>query len=67
MGRSPCIREALAQVIEYLFRDQDTRKKRIVVIGRYPPTPSDQNFIEFVRSLLNIEFSYEHESIKDIE
>lgn len=60
-----CIREALGQVIEYVFRDQDTRKKRIVVVGQYPPNPSDQNFIEFVRSLLNIEFSYEYESIKD--
>jgi hypothetical protein len=55
-----CIEEALGQIIGYIFNETEPRKKRIVVVGQYPPTESDQNFIEYVKSLLNLEFSYEH-------
>ena len=57
---SDCIEEALGQVLGYVFKDKDTRKKRIVVVGQYPPNESDKKFIEYIKSLLNIEFGYEH-------
>jgi hypothetical protein len=55
-----CVKEALGQVLAYVFKDEDPRKKRIVVVGQYPANKSDQNFIDYIRSLLSIEFSYEH-------
>jgi hypothetical protein len=57
---SDCIEEALGQILGYLFTDKDTRKKRIVVVGQYPPNESDQDFIVYLKSLLKIDFSYEH-------
>jgi hypothetical protein len=60
---SDCIKQALGQVLGYVFDDTDTRKKRIVVVGRYPPNESDKKFIEYIKSLLNIAFDYEHVDI----
>jgi hypothetical protein len=54
-----CIREALGQLLHYSFCDNDSRKKKLVVVGQYPPTLEDLKFIEYVKSLLNIEFEYE--------
>lgn len=56
---SDCIEQALGQVLGYIFNDRDTRKKRIVVVGPYPPNESDKNFIAYIKSLLNIEFDYQ--------
>jgi hypothetical protein len=56
---SDCIEEALGQVLGYVFRDLDERKKRIVVVGQFPPNADDERFIAFVQSNINIEFSYE--------
>jgi hypothetical protein len=55
-----CIRQALGQVLDYVFKNKDTRKKRIVVVGPYPPNASDRKFIDFIKAMLNIEFSYEN-------
>jgi len=60
-----CITEALGQILGYVFTDKDTRKKRIVVVGQYPPNESDQNFIKYLQSQLRIEFGYEHIDILD--
>lgn len=57
---SDCIEEALGQVLGYVFRDTDTRTKRIVVVGPYPPNPDDERFIEFIRTSVKLDFSYEH-------
>ncbi len=57
---SDCIEEALGQVLGYVFNDKDNRGKRTVVVGQYPPNESDKKFIEYIKSLLNIEFDYEH-------
>jgi len=57
---SACIREALGQVLNYVFTDSDPRKKRIVVVGQYPPNESDKKFISYVQYHLKIEFNYEH-------
>lgn len=56
---SDCIEEALGQVLGYVFNDEDNRKKRIVVVGQYPPNEGDKKFIEYIKSLLNIKFDYE--------
>jgi hypothetical protein len=58
-----CIREALGQLLHYSFSDIDLREKKLVVIGQYPPTPKDLKFIEYLKSLLNIEFEYESVSL----
>ncbi len=55
-----CIREALGQLLHYSFSDSDSRKKKLVVVGQYPPTFEDLRFIEYVKSLLNIDFEYEN-------
>lgn len=60
---SLCIKEALGQVLGYVFKDTDTRKKRIVVAGHYPPNEDDKKFIEYIKSLLSIEFDYENVEI----
>jgi hypothetical protein len=60
---SDCIEEALGQILGYVFNDEDSRKKRIVVVGQYPPNTDDQRFIEYVKSTVKIEFGYEHMAI----
>lgn len=60
---SDCIEEALGQILGYVFNDEDPRRKRIVVVGQYPPNTDDQRFIEYVKSMVRIKFSYEHMAI----
>jgi hypothetical protein len=60
---SDCIKEALGQILAYVFKETDIRKKRIVVVGQYPPNENEHGFIEYIKSLLKIEFSYEHVDI----
>jgi len=60
---SDCIEQALGQILGYVFYDKDIRKKRIVIVGQYPPNEDDERFIEYIKSLLNIEFAYEHINI----
>ncbi len=56
---SECVRQALGQLIGYLFNDTDARPKRVVIVGQYPPNESERRFIEFVSSILNVQFCYE--------
>lgn len=60
-----CIREALGQVLFYAFRNtkDDDRKRRIVVVGQYPPNESEQKYIDYIKALLGIEFDYENVAI----
>jgi hypothetical protein len=60
-----CIREALGQVLAYTFSNAkgDGRKRKIVVVGQYPPNESEQKFIDYIKSLLGIEFDYENVAI----
>ncbi|HMS43529.1 MAG TPA: hypothetical protein PKE69_25085 [Pyrinomonadaceae bacterium] len=57
---SECIRQAIGQLLRYYFVDKDSRKKKLVVVGQYPPNQSDKEFIEFIKSNLNIDFDYEN-------
>lgn len=56
-----CIREALGQVLAYVFSNMkdDGRERKIVVVGPSPPNESEQKFVDYVKSLLDIEFDYE--------
>ncbi len=60
---SDCVKQALGQVLLYVHHDSDSRKKKIVVVGQYPPNQDDRGFIEYIQKLLQIEFTYEHVSI----
>jgi hypothetical protein len=55
-----CVKEALGQLLHYSFCDNEPKEKKLVVVGQYPPTMEDLKFIEYVKSLLNIEFRYEN-------
>jgi len=54
-----CIKEALGQILAYVFKEKDPRKKKVIVVGPYPPNESEQGFIQYIKSLLKIEFNYE--------
>lgn len=56
---SDCIREALGQIISYVQRDDNKRKKVLVVAGQYPPNQDEQEYINFIKKNLKIEFHYE--------
>jgi hypothetical protein len=60
-----CIREALGQVLFYVFRNtkEDGRKRKIVVVGQYLPNESEQKFIDYIKVQLEIEFDYENVGI----
>jgi hypothetical protein len=58
-----CVREAIGQLLFYSIRDEDPRPKRLVVIGQYPPTPSEEEFIKKLKNELRVSLSYQHVSL----
>jgi hypothetical protein len=54
-----CVREALGQLLFYSILDKDSRPKRLVVVGQYPPTPSEVEVIEKLTSQLRMSLSYQ--------
>ncbi len=61
---SECIRQAIGQLLRYYFVDEDPRKKKLIVVGQYPPNQSDKEFIEFIKQTLNIDFDYINVELK---
>jgi len=55
---SDCIRESLGQLLSYCYKDNDKRKKRLIVVGQYPPNNNDIKFINYIKSIINIDFEY---------
>ncbi len=55
-----CIREAIGQLLYYSIRDEDPRPKRLVVIGQYPPNPSEEEFIIKLKQHLKVDLTYQH-------
>jgi len=55
---SECIKEALGQVLLYTHKDEDSRPKKIYVVGQYPANEQDRKYIEFIKQSLNLEFDY---------
>ena len=57
---SDCIKEALGQVLDYLWKDRASKKdeSKIVVVGPSPPTNIEKKYIKFLKTNLEIEFDY---------
>ena len=55
---SDCIKEALGQNLLYSLNDNDPRTKRHIVVGQYPPTENDIEFINFLKLNIKLEFDY---------
>ena len=53
-----CIKEALGQILLYSLNDRDTRPKKHIVVGLYPPTDNDNKYIEFLKENLKLDFDY---------
>lgn len=58
---SDCIKDALGQVLDYLWKDRASFKEelKIVVVGPSPPTKIEKKYIKFLKSNLKIEFDYQ--------
>jgi hypothetical protein len=59
-----CIKEALGQILLYSLNDNDQRIKKHFVVGQYPPTEMDEEYINFLKKNLNLEFDYINIDIK---
>lgn len=55
---SDCIKEALGQILLYSLNDHDPRPKKHIVVGQYPPTEKDIQFIDFLKLNIKLEFDY---------
>lgn len=59
-----CVREAIGQLLYYSICDEDSRPKRLVVVGQFPPNASEEEFIMKLRQILNVDISYQYLSLK---
>lgn len=55
---SECVKEALGQILLYSLNDIDRRPKKHIIVGQYPATKNDQEYIDFLKSNLKLEFDY---------
>lgn len=55
---SECIKEALGQILLYSLNDTDKRPKKHIVVGQYPTTDNDKNYIDFLKQNIKLEFDY---------
>lgn len=55
---SECIREALGQILYYSYHDEDTREKKIFVVGQYPPNDQEYGYIDYIKETLSLDFEY---------
>lgn len=55
---SGCIKEALGQILLYSLNDRDTRPKKHIVVGQYPATDNDKQYIDFLKQNLKLKFEY---------
>ena len=58
---SDCIKDALGQVLDYLWKDRAIKKdeSKIVVVGPSRPTNIENKYIQFLKKNLEIEFDYQ--------
>lgn len=56
-----CIRKGLGQLLSYLWYnfEDDTRKKKIVVVGPSAPNEEEKAFIDFIKKNLRVDFEYQ--------
>ncbi|WP_350286918.1 hypothetical protein [uncultured Croceitalea sp.] len=62
---SDCVKQALGQVLLYTHNDEDIRPKKIYVVGQYPATDMDTEYINYIKKCLNIDFEYLSVAIDD--
>lgn len=55
---SQCIKEALGQILFYSSNDTDCRPKKHIIVGQYPATKNDENYIDFIKNNLSLDFEY---------
>lgn len=54
-----CIRQALGQVLEYAYKDDTKKRKRLIIIGNHEADKSVLNYIAFLnQNLLGFELAY---------
>ncbi|WP_159798926.1 hypothetical protein [Flavobacterium sp. MK4S-17] len=53
-----CVKQALGQILLYSINDTDSRPKKHIVVGQYPPTEIDLKYINFIKQNLKVEFDY---------
>lgn len=56
-----CVRNGLGQLVSYLWCnfEDDTRKKKIVVVGPSAPNEEEKTFIDFIKKNLRVDFEYQ--------
>ena len=62
---SECIKEALGQILLYSLNDNDSRPKKHIVVGQYPATDKDNEYIKFLKDNLKLEFDYMNVEIEN--
>jgi hypothetical protein len=55
---SECIKQALGQILLYSLNDSDSRPKKHVVVGQYPPNGNEKRYISFLKMNLKLDFEY---------
>jgi hypothetical protein len=53
-----CVREGIGQLFDYMHREETKKKKCIVIVGPNAPEERDLKFINELRTVLNVPFSY---------
>jgi hypothetical protein len=53
-----CIKEALGQILLYSHNDTDPRPKKHIIVGQYPPTDNEKEYIIFLKENLKLDFQY---------
>ena len=56
---SDCVKEALGQILLYKFHIQDKRPIKIIIVGQYPPNNDERKYIDYIKSVVNLDFDYE--------
>ncbi|MDN5111279.1 hypothetical protein AB0W31_03125 [Aliarcobacter butzleri] len=55
---SDCIKEALGQILFYVYNHKSENIKKIFVVGPNEPNEDEKMYIEFIKSNLKIDFEY---------
>jgi hypothetical protein len=62
---SDCIREGLGQIMSYMQKDDDDRAKLLFIAGQYAPNQDENEYLNFVKKKLKIDFDYVSVELKD--
>jgi hypothetical protein len=57
---SECVEQALGQILRYAFRNQNSPCAKLFIVGQYPANKGDKQYIDYVKSIINIELEYMH-------